>query len=173
MSLIAKLEHKAVSAQRLLSFEKESYSTSNQSWVQYTLRVKITVVHIILELFLDYFVSFYLLCVTLQIYRISHKIWEEIKDFRAIIIFLPYLVAFPVYLQRHAFLVSVSCCVGFVKTHFLGSNPVFISRRFTTSPSLVIVMSVFPLQLIGSNPVFQFVSLDLLKSLGSILSNLP
>ena len=24
-------------------------------------------------------------CVTLQIYRKSHKIWEEIKDFRAII----------------------------------------------------------------------------------------
>ena len=61
MSLITKLVHKAVSAQRLLSFEKESYSTSNQSRVQYTLRVKITFVHIILELFLDYFVSFYLL----------------------------------------------------------------------------------------------------------------
>ena len=88
MSLIAKLVHKAVSAQRLLSFEKESYSTSKQSRVQYTLRVKITVVHIILESFLDYFVSFYLVCVTLQIYRISHKIWEEIKDFRAVIIAL-------------------------------------------------------------------------------------
>ena len=61
MSLITKLVQKAVSAQRLPSFEKESYSTSNQSRVQYTLRVKITFAHIILELFLDYFVSFYLL----------------------------------------------------------------------------------------------------------------
>ena len=60
MGLITKLVHNAVSAQRLLSFEKESYSTSNQSRVQYTLRVKITFVHIILELLLDYFVSFYL-----------------------------------------------------------------------------------------------------------------
>ena len=61
MSLITKLVQKVVSAQRLPSFEKESYSKSNQSRVQYTLRVKITFAHIILELFLDYFVSFYLL----------------------------------------------------------------------------------------------------------------
>ena len=106
MGLITKLVHKAVSAQRLLSFEKESCSTSNQSRLQYTLRVKITFVHIILELFLDYLNLFRSICFS--------------NYCRKILYFLPYLVAFPVYLQRHAFLVSVSCCVGFVKTHFLG-----------------------------------------------------
>lgn len=92
IDFIVKHVRKDCLSARVLSFAKQSYCSSSQSRVQYTLCVKIAFVYIILGFLLD--ILFRSICYSDYCPKILN--------------FLPHLVIFPVYLQRHAFHVCIS-----------------------------------------------------------------